>query len=66
MYLSFLVLKVLCTHTMNLSYFRGTEDEVSNLISYDLNFFTLYISFLVVPHLLVKDFGNLYCILSRL
>lgn len=65
MYLSSLVLKVPCTHTMNLSYFSGTEDEVSNLISYYLNFFTLYVSILVAPHLLVKAFISLYCILSR-
>lgn len=34
-------------YTMNLSYFSGTGDEVSNLISYYLTFFTLYISFSV-------------------
>lgn len=45
MHLSSLILKVL---HMNLSYFSGTGDEVSELISYYLNF-TLSISFLVGP-----------------
>lgn len=66
-YLSSLVLKVL---HMYLSYFSRTRDEISNLISYYLNFFTLHLSFLVVSPILVKSlsiyFGTLYCILSKL
>lgn len=45
MHLSSLILKVL---PMNLSYFSGIGDEVSDLISFYLNF-TLSMSFLVAP-----------------